>query len=267
MGAEITHLYLSPHLDDAILSAGGLIHTQALAGHRVVIASFCTADNPPEMPLTPLAACVHEKWGSPQRPFETRRTEDVSACNKVGAEWRHLGLPDAIYRCGVLEPSCYETFESLFGEVPSWDASLQELIATKIQNLVAELEPTTIWGPLGIGNNVDHRQLLYGLWQSRHQIGIPICLYEEQPYATGRYPAITHDPVGDAIRRCPFALKAEIHEIEFEVKRTAILCYESQLSELFGSHLAGLAELETYSRSLLPTAHPAERIWRVADIP
>lgn len=268
MNTPDTHLYLSPHLDDAILSAGGLVRRQVSAGHRVVIASFCTADNLPEMPLSPLATCVHEKWGAPRMPFAERRSEDVRACNMLGAEWRHLGLPDAIYRRGLSEPGCYETFENLFDEIPSWDARLQEIIATEIQSLVTELAPADIWGPLGIGNNVDHRQLLYGLWRSRDRISAPIWLYEEQPYATGRYPTITHDPIDRAIRSCPFILKSEIHEIEFEAKRAAIMCYASQLSELFGKDLAGLAELETYSRSLLPKARPAERIWRhCADTP
>ena len=257
-----THLYLSPHLDDAVLSAGGRMYRQIALGHRVVIATFCTLDSSSQYPLSPLARAVHEKWGNPVAPYALRREQDVKACGLLGAEWRHLGFADAIYRRGPRESDCYGTFESLFGAIPTWDSELCAAMAAEIERLVVELDPADVFGPLGVGSNIDHCHVLHALWQIRGQIR-SAALYEEQPYATGRYPTARRDPVAEAVRRCPFVPKPEIQEIDFEGKRRAIMCYESQLSELFGRKLKGLAEIEGYGRSLLQTGRVAERVWAV----
>jgi len=39
-------IYLSPHLDDAVLSCGGIIWQQVQSGHQVEIWTICAADPP-----------------------------------------------------------------------------------------------------------------------------------------------------------------------------------------------------------------------------
>ena len=56
----LTHVYLSPHLDDAVLSCGGMIHRQAQAGERVVVVTVCAGDPPPG-PLSDFARSLHER--------------------------------------------------------------------------------------------------------------------------------------------------------------------------------------------------------------
>ncbi|MBA4379671.1 MAG: PIG-L family deacetylase, partial [Anaerolinea sp.] len=55
-------IYISPHLDDAVLSCGGLIWEQSHAGTQVEIWTVCTGD-PPEGPLSPFAEVLHAEWG------------------------------------------------------------------------------------------------------------------------------------------------------------------------------------------------------------
>lgn len=256
-----TYLYVSPHLDDAVLSVGGLIAAQRVAGDRVVIATICTADPATTGILSPLAIDLHRQWGNPSAPYEVRRQEDVAACHALGgAEHRHLGLPDAIYRgepdrCGYR----YETFEGLFAPIPIWDRAFGNRVAAAIDCLAKKLEPQTVLGPLGVGANVDHLHVRDAVLRiaSAPSVG----LYEEQPYSTGRYPALVVDPVSVATQACRVPLRPKTHLIQWARKQNAIQCYRSQLTPLFGPTLAGLAALEDYSRTLGGSRVPMERVW------
>jgi len=254
------YLFVSPHLDDVALSAGGLVRTQVDAGHDVVIASLCTQDPPSSERRSALAAQFHEKWGEGEAPYEERRSEDRAACSTLGARALHLDLPDAIYR-GDAALGQYASFESLFADIPSWDASFSVRVAAALQRLIAELRPGAIFGPLAAGRNVDHQHVLRGLWLQRAQLAAPLALYEDQPYAAGLYPRRAQDAVGAAVRVCPFVLRSELHAVDFEAKRDSILCYESQIEELFGPDRSGLDALDAYGRSLARDGRHHERLW------
>jgi LmbE family N-acetylglucosaminyl deacetylase len=256
-----TYLYMSPHLDDAVLSVGGLIAAQLTSGDRVVIATVCTADPAMNEVFSPLAIDLHRQWGDPLRPYEGRRQEDIAACRALGgAEPSHLGLPDAIYR-GQSSPRGYryDTFEELFEPIPFWDRGFAGTVAAAVDRLVSELEPATVYGPLGVGTNVDHvhvRNAVLGVRATQ-----PICLYEEQPYSTGRYPVVMADPVSLAVRAIAIPLRPVAHRIPWAAKCNAIKCYGSQLTSIFGSDHAGLSALEQYSLSLDVSQGPMERVW------
>ncbi len=256
-----TYLYVSPHLDDAVLSAGGLISAQLKAGDRVVIGTVCTADAPTDAPLSPLAIDVHQRWGNPRPPYERRRQEDIAACLALGnAEYRHLGLPDAIYRRKPDSPACrYDTFQDLFGPIPTWDQAFSVRVAAAIDRLATELRPRMIFGPLGVGRNVDHLHLRNAVLRVPNLPSVGF--YEEQPYSTGRYPYVAPDPVNVAVRTCPVPLRPNTHVVDWAVKIDAILCYTSQLTELFGPAREGVAAMADYSRALGAYQGSVERLW------
>jgi LmbE family N-acetylglucosaminyl deacetylase len=256
-----THLYVSPHLDDAVLSVGGLIRAQLTAGDRVVIATVCTADSPGAARLSPLAIEVHRRWGSPRAPYDQRRHEDLAAGFALGgAECRHLGLPDAIYRSKPDTPECrYETFEELFGPIPTWDRDFSASVATAIDRLMLELQPSEVIGPLGVGRHVDHlhlRNVVLRMANSR-----PVGFYEEQPYSTGCHPHAAPDPVRVAVRTCPILVRPKTHLMDWDEKAHAIECYESQLPELFGPARPGIEAMAEYSRALGVSQITMERVW------
>jgi LmbE family N-acetylglucosaminyl deacetylase len=257
------YLHLSPHLDDVALSAGGVVRAQVQSGARVCIASFCTADPPADRALGALARRFHESWTRASGALPDRRAEDREACALLGAEARHLELPDAIYRSGVGHDSAYHSEDELFAAPAAWDGEFAARAREAVRRLVAELAPRAVYGPLGVGAHVDHLQVLRCLEQVCTELGAPLLLYEDQPYTAGIYPRPRGDALDAALRACPLALEAELERIDFSAKAAAIRCYRSQLAELFGADLSGLAALEAYHRSLLPTAEPAERLWRV----
>src|SRR5258707_15485384 len=94
-------IYISPHLDDAVLSAGGLIHEQTQAGDSVEIWTFMCGV-PSETELSPFARRLHEMRGmsSAEEVVRGRRAEDVKAAAAVGANPVRFVYLDCIYRRG-----------------------------------------------------------------------------------------------------------------------------------------------------------------------
>lgn len=171
-------VYLSPHLDDAVLSCGGLIWEQVQAGHTVGIWTIC-AGNPPPGPLSSFAKSLHDRWGTGYSAVARRRAEDIVACQLIGANFRHLSLPDCIYRRSVEDGKhLYTTEESLFGSVHPDEQSL-------IDNLSLELKRTLppevgLICPYGFGGHVDHRLTR----ATAEQIGVGLWFFADYPYAS-----------------------------------------------------------------------------------
>lgn len=261
-----THLFLSPHLDDAVLSSGGLIGAYVERGMNVVVATFCTADPPADSRLSPLAREVHEKWHDLPTPYDSRRREDFAACSVLGAHPLHLNLPDAIYRRGRSNER-YASFDALFGAIPSWDAAFGDEVLAALRPIDADLAPVAIYAPLAAGSNVDHQHVLRAAL-AMHADGRDVWLYEDQPYSAGIYAVQTQAPVASAIASCGQPLHPETHAIDFGRKWEAICRYESQVEELFGADAAGRERFAEYAIAIAladSQGQHAERLWRVAS--
>ena len=87
-------VFLSPHLDDVVLSCGGLIYQLAQAGWVAQMITIFAGDPPPGR-LTPFAHSLHDRWAAEPA---ARRDEDVYALRMLGAEAIHWPYPDAVYR-------------------------------------------------------------------------------------------------------------------------------------------------------------------------
>ena len=90
-------IYLSPHLDDVVLSCGGVICEQIKAGDKVQVWTICAGD-PPENQLTLFAQDLHARWNTDNDAVSIRREEDQLACHLLGASPTHFNYPDCIYR-------------------------------------------------------------------------------------------------------------------------------------------------------------------------
>ena len=80
-------IYISPHLDDAVLSAGGLIYEQTRAGMDVEIWNFMCGF-PPNAELSPYAQILHKDWGisSADDVVTSRSPANFQAARVVGAQ-------------------------------------------------------------------------------------------------------------------------------------------------------------------------------------
>ncbi|HET7142896.1 MAG TPA: PIG-L family deacetylase [Anaerolineales bacterium] len=145
-------IYISPHLDDAVLSAGGLIYEQTRAGMQVEIWTFMCGF-PPSDELSPFAQMLHQQWGisAAAEVVTARRAEDVNAACKVGAKTVHFDYLDCIYRRGKNGEWLYS---DIFAPPHEDDVDLPARIAEAIST---RLKPDDkLVGQLALGSHLDH---------------------------------------------------------------------------------------------------------------
>lgn len=179
-----TALVLSPHLDDAAFSCGGLLAQLADAGWRTVLATAFTAT---VLPATGFAlACQLDKGLDADADYMAlRRAEDREAAAILGvADLRWLDLPEAPHRG-------YASAAALFGPLGP-DDDIWRPLASRIAALLAELRPDLILAPQGLGGHVDHLQTLRALQHAAADA--PVAYYRDTPYAIRQPDAKPHVP-------------------------------------------------------------------------
>lgn len=149
------YIFISPHLDDAVLSCGAIIYYLIHQQHHTVEIWTIFAGDPPEGPLSPFAKQLHERWNTGGRAPIIRRAEDKIACNRLGATARHFAYPDCIYRFHPkTDQHLISKNDDLFGQISPEEIPLIEEIAQKLQK---EIPPTSVLVlPLGVGGHIDH---------------------------------------------------------------------------------------------------------------
>jgi LmbE family N-acetylglucosaminyl deacetylase len=172
-------IYLSPHLDDAVLSCGGLIWEQVKSGLVVEIWTIC-AGFPPPTPLSQVAQALHDRWQTPASLREgvaTRRAEDVLACRRLGAEPLHFDIPDCVYRrLPGGEPVVVED-QGMFAPIHPGEAYLVAEVFGQIKsNLPAQ---TCLVSPMTVGGHMDHRIVR----AAAERLGQRLLYYADYPYA------------------------------------------------------------------------------------
>lgn len=237
----MSHIYLSPHLDDAVLSCGGLIARQGRQGERVVVVTVCAGDPLPG-PLSPFAQSLHERWNTPANAVAVRRAEDAAALRILGAEVIHWETPDCIYRVVNGEP-LYASEQALFGELHPAEAALARTLAARI----AGLGPAHFYAPYTLGHHVDHQLVR----RAAEASGVAVTYYEDYPYAEREWVS----PAGPL-----FARLALLDETSLAAKGRALAEYQSQISSFWKS----VPEMEAALRAFaLKTGEGvlAERLW------
>lgn len=258
------HIYLSPHLDDAVLSCGGAIHRQTSAGEAVLVLTLFAEDAAPGVDLSAFALEQHRHWGSVPQPMVLRRTEDIAALTLLSAEALHLDYHDAVYRASPGGDWLYPDLRALFGEVHPADPLDPAAIADRLAGMIPADEEQVLYAPLGVGRHADHqithaaaRQLLErGLLPGIQQVAF----YEDYPYAEG---------VG-AVEAALSAADADGWRLEVirldpadvAAKASALGYYQSQMAVLFGGVAAMPNRVWTFAASRSSRACLAERLWR-----
>lgn len=161
-------VYLSPHLDDAVLSCAGRIAQESRTGLAVWIVTIFAGD-PPET-----AALI----GVDGETMPNRRREDQHACALVGAACRHWPFPEAAYR---RDPAtgrpAYPELADLFGALHPADEAWIDQVAARINQLPPAAR---VLVPLGVGGHVDHAITRQAAERAR---GGELTYYEDFPYA------------------------------------------------------------------------------------
>ena len=252
------HLYLSPHLDDAVLSCGGLIYRQVRAGDTVRVLTVFAGDPPPGA-HSPFADELRARWRGVADPVGLRRAEDQAALERLGATPVHWEYPDCVFRRDPASgASYYPDRNAIFGDVhPAERTAVVEALAARLQGYCDRERPQAVYSLLTAGHHVDH-QLLQ--WASRRLAGSwALRFYEDYPYV--------EDPerVQAALQATGDHWQAELEPLSedaLQAKIEAIACYRSQLSSLFAEGTMP-QRVGAYARSHTPVSFARGlRRWR-----
>jgi LmbE family N-acetylglucosaminyl deacetylase len=149
-------IYLSPHLDDAIYSCGGLIHQQARQGLDVEIWTIFAGQFDARK-LSPFAKDIHQRWGTGLLSVQARRIEDQKACAALGVTSRYYNFQDVIYRQrSDAKPEIVKD-RDLFRDFTPDDTLLKESVKSALLNALQEEDEFQVCVPLGLGNHIDHQ--------------------------------------------------------------------------------------------------------------
>lgn len=239
-------LVLAAHLDDGILSCGGVIYQLCQAGERVLVATVMAGDA--HRPASDYAQSLRDRWALDASAEAVRRAEDEAACAILGAQVIHLPIPDCIYRGGADGQMYYQSDAEIFGPVHPGEAGLVEEVIALLRGLPSARE---VLAPLTVGNHVDHifvRQAAEALF------GPGLLYYEDYPYAQ------KDGSVAQLLAASGERWEAEVRplsEAALVAKIEAILAYRSQFSTFWTDR----ADLERQVRGYAATVG-GERLWR-----
>ena len=211
-------IYLSPHLDDAVLSAGGLIYEQTQAGTPVEIWTFM-AGAPADTEFSPFAELLHQQWGfsSAEETVQSRREEDRNAAARVGATTTHFDFLDCIYRRDEKGEWPYYNITLPPHEM---DAGLPQQIADVI---LPRLKPDDVLVcQLSVGSHIDHVLVR----QAAELLGRPLLYDIDVPYVFYKPEELAPKSVG---------MKEKTHSVTvagLKAWQEAVLAYKSQLPVL-----------------------------------
>jgi LmbE family N-acetylglucosaminyl deacetylase len=248
------YLYLSPHLDDVVLSCGGQIAQLVRTDQQVSVVTIFAGDVPADVANTPFVQELHARWGLGHNPPAARRAEDLAALKILGASATHLPFPDCVYRLGWMGAPLYLTRDAIFGTVAEIETELSEEVVRALKRLRVSRDVNVIL-PLTAGHHVDHQIVRAAgeRWAGSRQVAY----YEDYPYA--EKPDEVTAAIGEA-RLCTELVKLD--EAALAAKIAAIACYRSQLSTFFTSEAEMAARVCAYAEAI-GADRPAERLWRM----
>lgn len=235
---KIPCYFISPHLDDAALSAGGLMAHFKRSGVPVAVATVFTKGDSPTTLSAKKFLRLSGFPGNTALLFRARSREDINAFRTIGIKPAHLGFVDALWRkipspglirrtLGRLLPEfihVYPMYRFLVAsnKISRRDRPLKEEVKEKLSKLIAKKENFIVFCPLGLNAHVDHvltREACLLAFGGR------VILWSDFPYN------IRNAPKADEIAEIGIA--AFEWKENFSEKLKMIEEYKSQLKGLF----------------------------------
>jgi O-antigen/teichoic acid export membrane protein/LmbE family N-acetylglucosaminyl deacetylase len=165
------HLFVSPHLDDGVLSCGALM-SNLQPENEITVATVFSAAAPGRISLSARQYLRQCRSADPQLLYGLRQAEDQQVLTRLGVDLVHLGAVDALFRrrrhrtrlgafIGRYLPELslvYPTYRyHVIRQAPSRrDDELVRQVTDAVMALVAARRPRTVFLPLGLGGHVDH---------------------------------------------------------------------------------------------------------------
>jgi LmbE family N-acetylglucosaminyl deacetylase len=248
-------IFLSPHLDDAVLSCGGLLAKLAKKHLNVEVITVFTADAEGRA-LSPLAQRFHEKWGNHTHPFRIRREEDKACAEYLGIRYRWLGFQDVIYRDPNLEND--EIITS-----PDYDVYQDpclKSVTKEIRSILEETPSSLLFVPLSLGHHRDHKLVYEAIKQLRNENSVVQAYYYYEDYPYAKWSDLSLHLSKLALNAEPTFINIADHLSD---KVHLISLHASQISELFADPRKLHEEIKAYAELAGTRDRPLERYWRV----
>ncbi|KQR47443.1 hypothetical protein ASF87_00175 [Microbacterium sp. Leaf161] len=179
-------LAFSPHFDDAVFSAGGLLSAAGRLDSFTVITIF---GGQPPSEISATASAYHGTWGDLDSMVEVRRAEDRAAIQLLGGQHEHWDELDAIYR--RQDDGRWLITEATPTNHPTVHAASERLllqrIVARIRRRLSEYEGGVVLAPASIGGHVDHARARDAVLEAVGADGREtwsVLLWNDLPYAT-----------------------------------------------------------------------------------
>jgi LmbE family N-acetylglucosaminyl deacetylase len=251
MNSFYDSIYLSPHLDDAVLSCAGQIFLLGETGRSVLIVTVMAGDQPGQAD-SKFVQELHERWQLESDVVAWRRAEDIRACRILGADHLYWDVPDSVYRLHeTTNEPLYPAVEDIFAAIHPSEECLINTLSKQIQNLPAH---DRLFVPLGTGNHVDHQITRQAVEKSG---STNLIYYEDYPYAENP------EDMQAAFKFEENSWQATIiplSEAAIEAKIEAVASYKSQLSTFYSDR----ADMENAIRRFTRVTG-GERVWVRVD--
>ena len=250
-----THwLILSPHLDDAVYSCGGLMWQWAQAGDSVQVLTIC-AGMPDSKEISDFAQSLHDRWGVAEAAVQHRQDEDIAALQRLGATWTHLDIPDCICRTQIeTGRALYASEAPIFGKIDPLETALVEALAAELADRLRK--PVELLIPMGLGGHVDHR-LTRAAAQAlidQHGFDQPLWNYLDFPYVLQTLGASEQVRSLANLRADGTWHHFDLDPEAIQAWGEAISMYESQSSTFWRSPAELMAAVQGYARRLAGAA-------------
>ena len=223
-------LFLSPHLDDVAFSCAGVLLRLIAAGWSTTVVTCFTASVPHPQGFA-LSTQLDKGLPATVDYLALRRAEDQAFAATVGAEIHHLPFAEAPHRG-------YQSAADLFHGIHEDDYIHLDLMAA-LGALLTAYRPTFIFAPQGLGQHVDHLQVMRAL-TSIH-VPCPIAWYRDLPYAIRHPHAATSITEPEHAVSLPASILAQ--------KIVACAAYPTQVPFQFGSAAAMGTQLTTFHQA------------------
>lgn len=239
--------FISPHLDDAVFSAGGLISDLSKKGIYPIVINIFT--QPSKKPYTLSVKKFLKSCGYTDafKLYEDRIKEDFLVLKKVKAKVINLGYTDALWRrkksnsilkiaekfipeLGYSHPFFRLTIGK--GVYTKGDFELENKISNELKRIIKN--DGVIFAPVGVGRHLDHliaRNAVTGNFTNT-------VYWQDYPYSrtSTANPAFVEK----------YGLKRYHYNINSKVKSKLLNLYYSQIFAIFGKKKVTIKSSEVY---------------------
>jgi hypothetical protein len=219
-------IFLSPHLDDAILSCGELLRYLSKKNKNITVITIFTKAL--RETISPQGRQFLKRCGysSSIKLYKDFNLEDEKVLNFLKIKCIHLGYTDAAWRKDKGRKLIYRNPNIQFsGIVSTKDKNLTQKISKDLMKHIGRLKgKKIILGPLSIGGHVDHtiiKKIIDG-------IKLPKLYWEDYPYNSNKGNIKDYFAKNNQEK-----LLFKIYKLNYSFKKNLIRFYQSQMKSLF----------------------------------